>query len=111
MEFMAELLPPIAMMTADHTPWIEAKNIGVVTDSPSVMRKARGTLLDEDMFYFAYWCASHAMSILCRDEFKLPKDFSALSFATTVVEFLSTATFHASISVLSATSCLLSSRR
>jgi hypothetical protein len=32
-DVMAELLPPIAMTSADPAPWSEAKNIGVVTDS------------------------------------------------------------------------------
>jgi hypothetical protein len=35
-EVMAKLLPPIAMTSADPASWIEAKNIGIVTDSPSV---------------------------------------------------------------------------
>jgi hypothetical protein len=86
---MAELLPSIAMTSTDPAPWIEAKNIAVVTDSPSVMRKARAIMLNEDMFAFAYGCASHAMSNLCRDVLKLPKALSALSFATTMAKCFS----------------------
>jgi hypothetical protein len=37
-DVMAELLPPIAMKSADPAPWSEAKNISVVTDSRSVTR-------------------------------------------------------------------------
>jgi hypothetical protein len=33
-DVMAELLPPIAMTSADPAPWSEAKNIGDVMDSP-----------------------------------------------------------------------------
>jgi hypothetical protein len=86
---MVKLLPPIAMTLADSASWTEAKNIGVVTDSPSVMRKARVTMLDDDMFAFAFpfGCASHAMSNLCREVLKLPKALSALSFATTMAKF------------------------
>jgi hypothetical protein len=88
-DVMAKLLPPIAMTSADPASWIEAKNIGAVTDSPSVMRKARVTMLDDDMLAFAKRCASHAMSNLCRDVLKLPKSLSALSFATTMAKYFS----------------------
>jgi hypothetical protein len=77
------------MTSADPASWTEAKNIGVVTDSPSVMRKARATMSDDDMFAFAYGCASNAMSNLCRDVLKLPKALSALSFATSMTEYFS----------------------
>jgi hypothetical protein len=83
---MAELLPPISMTSADPARWIEAKYIGVVTDPPPVMRKARAIMLDEYVFGFASGCASHAMSNLCRDVLKLPKALSALSFATTMAK-------------------------
>jgi hypothetical protein len=53
------------------------------------MRKARATMLGDDMFAFAYRCASHAMSNLCRDVLKLPKALSALSVATTMAIFFS----------------------
>jgi hypothetical protein len=77
-DVMFKLLPPIKMTSADPASWIEAKNIGVVTDSPSVMRKARATMSDDDIFAFANECASHAMSNLCRDVLELPKALSAL---------------------------------
>jgi hypothetical protein len=48
-DVMTKLLPPIAMMSADSASWTEAKTIGVVTDSSSVMRKARATMLDDNM--------------------------------------------------------------
>jgi hypothetical protein len=86
---MAKLLLPIAMTSADPASWTEAKNIGVVTNSPSMMRKARATILDDDKFAFAYGCASHAMSNLCRDVLKLPKALRALSFATAMAKYFS----------------------
>jgi hypothetical protein len=85
----AELLPPIAIKSADPAPRSEAKNISVVTDSRSVTRKARATMLGEDIFAFVYGCASHAMSNLCRDVLKLPKALSVLSFATTMARLFS----------------------
>jgi hypothetical protein len=75
------------MTSANPASWTEAKNIGVVTDSPSVMCKARATMLGDDMFAFAYEFASHAMSNLCRHVLKLPKALSALSFATTTAKY------------------------
>jgi hypothetical protein len=54
-----------------------------------VKRKARATILDEDMFAFAYGCTSHAMSNLCRDVLNLTKALNALSFATIMAKFFS----------------------
>jgi hypothetical protein len=54
-----------------------------------VMRKARAIMMDDDIFTFAYGCASHAMSNLCRDVLKLPKALSALSFATAMAKYFS----------------------
>jgi hypothetical protein len=88
-DVMAKLIPPIAITSAYPSSWIKAKNIGVVTDSPSVMRKAHAAMLDDDMFTFAYGCAFHAMSNLCRDVLKMPKALSALSFATTMAKYFS----------------------
>jgi hypothetical protein len=53
------------------------------------MRKARATILGEDMFEFAYGCGSHAMSNLCRDVLKVPKALSTLSFATQMAKVFS----------------------
>jgi hypothetical protein len=86
-DVIVELLPPIAMNSAVPASWTGAKNIGLVTDSPSVMRKARATMLDNDMFAFAFGSASHAMPNLCRDVLKLPKALSALSFSTTMARY------------------------
>jgi hypothetical protein len=73
-DVMAKFHPPMAKKSTGSASWTEAKNIGVVTDSPSVMRKAaRATMLDDDIFSFAYGCASHAMSDLCRDALKFPR--------------------------------------
>jgi hypothetical protein len=88
-DVMAKFLPPISMMSADPASWTEAKNIGIVRESPSVMSKTRATMLDDDMFVFAYECSSHAMSNLCRDVLKLPKALSALSLATKMAKYFS----------------------
>jgi hypothetical protein len=88
-DVMAKLLPPIAMTSANPASWTEVNNVGVVTDSPSVMRKARATMLDDITFALAYGCASHAKSNLCLDVLKLPKALSSLSFATTMAKYFS----------------------
>jgi len=67
--------------------WQRSHNTGFVTDSPNVNRSARTKLLEADAFSFAYGCAAHAMSNLCRDIAKLPSVLLAVAFCTMLATF------------------------
>jgi len=67
--------------------WQRSHSTGFVTDSPNVNRSARTKLLEADVFSFAYGCAAHAMSNLCRDIVKLPSVLLAVAFCTMLAKF------------------------
>ena len=67
--------------------WQTFHNTGIVTDSPNVNRSARTKVLEADVFSFAYRCAAHALSNLCRDIIKMPAVLRVVSFCTVLAEF------------------------
>ena len=58
-----------------------------MTNSPNVNRSARTKLLEADVFSFAYGCAAHALSNLCRDIIKMPSVLRFASFCTVLTKF------------------------
>lgn len=67
--------------------WETFLNTGSVTDSPNVNRSARTKLLEAYVFSFAYGCAAHALSNLCRDIIKMPSVLRVVSFCTVMAKF------------------------